>query len=111
MIVENFPYAPIDTNGICMNCVYTNGLTQEQMIARTNDFKTQVLLWVNTHDFRLKFRWPVLPGGKVLDFNATFRGMADGVMLRTNDPANDSQPLYFVQASSYVTNQPTLPLP
>jgi len=103
MIVENFPYAPVDTNGICMDCVYTNGLTAGQMAARTNDLKTQMLLWANTHDFRLKFRWPVLPGGKILDFNATFRSMADGVLTNLPD-AKVNQPLYFVQASTYVTN-------
>jgi type II secretory pathway pseudopilin PulG len=110
MIVENFPYAPIDTNGICMNCVYTNGLTPAQMATRTNDFNTQVLLWANTHDFRLKFRWPVLPGGKVLDFSATFRSMADGVLTNIPPPAVN-QPLYFVQASTYTTNSTPLPLP
>jgi type II secretory pathway pseudopilin PulG len=103
MIVENFP-TPVDTNGICMDCVYTNGLTKDQMTARANDLKTQALLLANTHDFRLKFRWPVLPGGRVLNFDATFRSMADGFMLQTNDPDNNKQPLYFVQTSTFVTN-------
>jgi len=104
MIVENFPYAPVDTNSICMDCVYTNGLSQADMVERTNHLKAEWLLLANAHDFRLKFRWPVLPGGRILNYDATFRAMADGQMLVTNDFAN--QPLFFVQAASYVTNSP-----
>jgi type II secretory pathway pseudopilin PulG len=106
MIVENFPYAPVDTNGICMDCVYTNGLSPAEMVERTNLLKAQWLLLANAHDFRLKFRWPVLPNGRILNFGATFRAMADGVMLQTNDPVNNKQPLYFVQASTFATNSP-----
>ena len=103
MIVENFP-TPVDTNGICMDCVYTNGLSKDQMAARADNLKTQAILLANTHDLRLKFRWPVLPGGRVLDFNATFRTMADGVLTNIPDPAVSAQPLYFIQASTFVTN-------
>lgn len=106
MIVENFPGAPVDTNGICMDCVYTNGLTPSQMEARKNDLNTQWLLLANTHDFRLRFRWPVLPNGRVLDYAATFRNVVDGIMVETNDPLSALQPLYFVQASTFQTNSP-----
>jgi type II secretory pathway pseudopilin PulG len=106
MIVENFPYSPVDTNSICMDCVYTNGLSPAQMVERTNLLKSQWLLLANTHDLRLKFRWPVLPNGKILDYSATFRTMADGIMFQTNDPTGNPQPLYFVQASTFVTNSP-----
>ncbi len=106
MIVENFPYAPIDTNGICMDCAYTNGLSQAQMVQRTNDMYTVWAMQTNANDLRLKFRWPVLPGGRLLDFNATFRAMADGAMLLTNDPSHTAQPLYFVQSSTYYFQKP-----
>jgi len=111
MIVENFPYAPVDTNAFCLNCdaaLATNGMSAAQIkdwwVNRTNLLQTQWLLLANAHDFRLKFRWPVLPGGRILNYDATFRSMADGQMLVTNDFAN--QPLFFVQAASYVTNSP-----
>jgi type II secretory pathway pseudopilin PulG len=108
MIVENFPFAPIDTNGICMDCVYTNGLTQSQMVERTNQMHTVWAMQTNVNDLRLKFRWPVLPGGKVLDFSGTFRAMADGAMLQTNDSGGSPQPMYFVQPSTYYfENKPT----
>jgi len=111
MIVENFPYSPVDTNGLCMDCVYTNGLSAADMAERTNYANAQWLLLANAHDFRLKFRWPVLPGGRILDYNATFRSMADGVLTNIPDPNIKLQPLYFVQASSYVTNPAPNPLP
>jgi type II secretory pathway pseudopilin PulG len=106
MIVETFPYAPVDTNGICMDCIYTNGLSPAQMAQRRDELKVQTMLQANAHDFRLKFRWPVLPNGTILGFDATYRAMADGMILPTNDPPNTLQPLYFVQASTYVTNSP-----
>jgi hypothetical protein len=109
MIVENFPYVPIDTNGICLDCLATNGLTKSQLIDRTNQMLMVWAMQTNLNDLRLKFRWPVLPGGKLLDFNATFRSMADGRMLQTNDPANSSQPLYFVQPSTYYFDKKPLP--
>jgi len=114
MIVENFPYAPVDTNAFCIDCaaaLATNGMSAVQIkdwwVNRTNLWDTQWQLLANAHDFRLKFRWPVLPGGRILNYDATFRAMADGQMLRTNDNAAN-QPLFFVQASSYVnvTNPP-----
>jgi type II secretory pathway pseudopilin PulG len=113
MIVENFPYSPVNTNEICMDCaaaLATNGMSSGEIrdwwVNRTNLLKAQWLLLANAHDLRLKFRWPVLPNGKILDYSATFRTMTDGIMWQTNDPAANPQPLYFVQASTFVTNSP-----
>jgi len=101
MIVENYPYVPVDTNGICMDCVYTNGLTAAQLAERSNQARAVWLMQTNLNDIRLKFRWPVLPNGKILNFDATFRAMADGRVLQTNDPNNTLQPLYFVESSTF----------
>jgi type II secretory pathway pseudopilin PulG len=106
MIVENFPYVPIDTNGICLDCLAANGLSPSQMADRTNQMLMVWAMQTNLNDLRLKFRWPVLPGGKLLDFNATFRGMVDGKMWPSND---NSQPVYFVQPSTYYFDKKTLP--
>lgn len=105
MIVENYPYVPVDTNGICLDCDATNGLTQAQMTDRKNQQLMVAMMRTNLNDFRLKFRWPVLPNGKILNFDATFRAMADGVMVQTNDPDIANQPLYFVQPSTYYFNK------
>jgi len=104
MIVENFPYAPLDTNGFALSGPSTNGLTPDQLAVRTNLLNTQWLLLANAHDFRLRFRWPVLPNGTILNNAATFRAMVDGALTNEPDPDILSQPLYFVQASTYTTN-------
>lgn len=98
MIVENFPYAAVDTNAFCMDCITdTNGLTASQMAARLNLAYEEWLLQTNSQDFRLRFRWPVLPNGEIPSYGqATFRQMAMGQM--TNYSIN-GQPLYFVQPS------------
>jgi len=103
MIVENYSYVPVDTNAFCLDCPATNGLTADQMAARTNLLYTIGLLVTNSHDFRLRFRWPVLPNGQIGSYGAaTFRVMAGGPLAETNDDAEPNQPLYFVQPSIYV---------
>jgi len=111
MIVENFPSTPVDTNEICLDCVFTNGLTKAQMDARVDERKRQELMLANTHDFRLRFRWPVLPNGRVLDYAATFRSTVDGAMFEMVDPINNQQPLYFVQASTFTNSVAKQPPP
>jgi type II secretory pathway pseudopilin PulG len=110
MIVENFPYVPVDTNAFCLDCPATNGLTQAQMSDRTNLTRTVWMLQTNSHDFRLRFRWPVLPNGQIPNYGlATFRSMASGPLLQTSDTNAPSQPMYFVQSSMYAqgtTNPP-----
>lgn len=104
MIVETFPYTPIDTNAICMSCPAANGLTDDQLVARTNLLRSLELLQGNSHDFRLRFRWPVLPNGQIPNYGlATFRSLVDGYMTNV---VNDNQPLYFVQSSTFRTNHP-----
>jgi len=88
-----------------MDCDYAKNLTPAQMAERTNQLRQVWLKQANAHDIRLKFRWPVLPNGKILNFDATFRTMADG-MISTNSPENSLQPVYFIQSSTFVTNSP-----
>jgi type II secretory pathway pseudopilin PulG len=102
MIVENTPYTPQDTNGYCLDCPATNGATSDQMLARTNMARLVALLQGNSHDIRLRFRWPVLPNGQIPNYGlATFRSMASGVMFNY---VTNGQPLYFIQPSIYGTN-------
>ena len=107
MIVENFPYVPVDTNGFCLNCPATNGLTPAQMADRTNLQYAQMLLQTNLHDLRLRFRYPVLPSGEIPSYGlGTFRQLASGQII-SNDL--DGQALYFIQPSYYsqlTTNTP-----
>jgi type II secretory pathway pseudopilin PulG len=98
MIVQNFPYAAVDTNGFCMACFAdTNGLTAAQLQDRINAAYSQWLLETNTHDFRLLFRWPVLPNGQIPNYGRyTFRQMVNGGLIQSN---NSGQLLYYVQPS------------
>ena len=103
MIVENFAYTPVDTNAFCVDCPAAAGLTPEQLAARTNLSRAVFMMQTNTHDFRLRFRWPVLPNGQIPNKGlATFRSLASGPLLQTNDPNIPNQPLYLVQPSSFV---------
>jgi hypothetical protein len=102
MVVENFPYAAVDTNAFCVDCPAAVGLSPGQLAERTNLSHAVFMLRTNTQDFRLLFRWPVLPNGEIPNYGrATFRAFADGSLLITNDPVNLNQPLYFVQPSTF----------
>lgn len=110
MIVENFPYAAVDTNAFCVDCPAATppvGVNAQQWLAaRTNTALAEWLLQTNAQDFRLRFRWPVLPNGEIPSYGqATFRQMAMGQM--TNYLINN-QPLYFVQPSVFgqISNAP-----
>jgi type II secretory pathway pseudopilin PulG len=99
MIVENFPYTPVDTNAFCMNCAAAAGLSSAQMALRTNLSRTVFMLQTNSHDIRLRFRWPVLPNGQIPTYGlATFRSLVDGSL--TNFLVG-AQPVFFIQPSSY----------
>lgn len=116
MIVQNFPYAAVDTNGFCMDCAAATNLTTAQWMARTNAAYSQWMLETNTHDFRILFRWPVLPNGQIPNYGRyTFREMVNGELTVSNfpNPPNNS-PLYYVQPSVYAeitTNLSTRPNP
>jgi type II secretory pathway pseudopilin PulG len=103
MIVQNFPYAAVDTNGFCFTCAQASGLTTAQLVDRTNAAYSQWMLETNTHDFRLLFRWPVLPNGQIPNYGRyAFRQMVNGELMQSNYPTpGNPQPLFFVQPSIY----------
>lgn len=109
MVVENFSYVPVDTNSFCLDCaaaLATNGMSSGEIAAwwqgRTNLAKSVWLMRTNVNDLRLLFRWPVLPNGTIPNYGyATFRSMADGQLLRTNEAGFEGQPLYFIQPSVF----------
>ncbi|HLX71295.1 MAG TPA: hypothetical protein VKV04_16840 [Verrucomicrobiae bacterium] len=114
LIVQNFAYAAVDTNGFCLDCPTTNALiTSNQFVYRTNAAYSQWLLETNTHEFRLLFRWPVLPNGQIPNYGRyTFREMVDGQLTVSNfpNPPNFS-PLYYVQPSIVYGQIQTTPGP
>ena len=58
----------------------------------------------NAHDVRLTFRWPLLPSGDTGDGRQTFRTLAGGQMVGTNNPAPGvlQIPLYLLQPATYI---------
>jgi hypothetical protein len=104
MIVENFPYVPLDTNAFCLTCPATNGLTPAQMMDRTNMQYAEEMLQTNLHDLRLRFRYPVLPSGEIPSYGlATFREMAGGQMTNyfPSGTANTGPQLFFIEPSAF----------
>jgi type II secretory pathway pseudopilin PulG len=102
MIVENFPYTPVDTNAFCLDCPEAVGLSAAQLAERTNMSRAVFMMQTNSHDLRLRFRWPVLPNGQIPNYGlATFRSMASGLLLQTNDQNSPAQPIYFIQPSTF----------
>lgn len=112
LVVQNFPYVPVDVGSFCTNCPDTNGLTASQLADRINLNVTESILQTNTHDLRLLFRFPVLPNGEIPSYGrVTFRELATGQMTNYPAPGSPSQLLYFIQPSVYAQQSPKFQLP
>jgi type II secretory pathway pseudopilin PulG len=121
MVVENFPYTPVDTNSFCLDCPAaqaainpTPPLSADQvtkiMTGRTNLMRTVFMLQTNANDFRLRFRWPVLPNGQIPSYGLlTVRSLVSGALMQTNDADNLVVPQYFVQPSMIVQGPKNIP--
>ncbi len=54
----------------------------------------------NLHEVRLRFRWPLLPGGRVGNGNQTFRSMAGGQHQKWIEATNN-HPIFYFSPSAY----------
>ncbi len=54
----------------------------------------------NLHEVRLRFRWPLLPGGRVGNGNQTFRSMAGGQHQKWIEATNN-HPIFYFNPSAY----------
>jgi hypothetical protein len=102
MIPEIVPYVPFDPNSTNFNAPFTNGMSFQQLVARTNYTLVMSNLQANLHDLRLTFRWPLLPNGNAGNYRQTFRAMAGGQMATW---ITNGHQVYFFQPSLY-TNTP-----
>jgi type II secretory pathway pseudopilin PulG len=103
MIVENTQYLPQDPTSIDYLSA-TNGLTAQELQDRRNNAVRIATLWTNAHDLRITFRWPIYPTGEAGNQRQTFRIFTGGSMVTLPDPfepAQTTQPLYFLQPSVY----------
>ena len=77
-----------------------------------NYAKVVTNLYVNLHDVRLTFRWPLRSNGQLGQGGQAFRTLAGGFLQETNEPSPGLHPpwpspydLYFVQPRTYVKAQ------
>jgi type II secretory pathway pseudopilin PulG len=103
VVSEVVPYADFDrnwTNYTDPN-IYPNK-NPGMVLARSNYWMLAKNMQSDLHDVRLIFRWPFLPNGGVGNGRQVFRTMVGGTLLRTNEQAFPTYPLYFFQSRAYV---------
>ena len=72
------------------------------LVAYLANFQYQTNQQNNAHELRLRFLWPLLPGGNTGDGRQTFRTLVSGSVLPTSDPYYPGVfNLYFFQSRSY----------
>jgi type II secretory pathway pseudopilin PulG len=81
MVSDIIPFSDFDASGLATNMYLVN-------------------LQTNLHDFRLIFRWPLLPNGHTGNGRQVFRTMVSGQLLVTTNDSNI--PLFFFQPRTYV---------
>ena len=104
LIVENTHYVPLDPAIIDLAPAATNGMTAPELADRINRAHSVQILQTNSHDLRLRFRWPLLPNGEFSDKNGvTYRAFTGGWLMQTPDfYVNSFSNLFFFQPATYV---------
>ena len=105
------PYASYDPNWTNFTAV---GLSTNDITARSNYWIFARNLQNNLYDFRLIFRWPVLPNGNIGNSRQIFRSLMSGQLQQTEEtgyPTNSfaaSLPylVYFFDSHNYVKAHP-----
>lgn len=100
MICELNPYSGWNSNWVNFNAT---GLTLDEYFTRSNTWRMARMRQANMHELRLLFRWPIKAGGEPGNERQTFRTLATGAMLLTNEPTDGSRVLWFMQPGTYQT--------
>jgi type II secretory pathway pseudopilin PulG len=101
---EIVPYSAYDPSWVNFGDPAIRGNTNE-IAARSNYWMYARNMQTNLHDVRLRFRWPLLPTGKTGNGWQSYRTMASGTFLATNEfgyPQTPEYRLYFLQPRTYV---------
>ena len=100
---EVVPYADFDRNWTNYTdpTIYPNK-NLSMVLARSNYWMLARNMQSDLHDVRLIFRWPILPNGGVGSGRQVYRTMVGGTLLRTNEAAFPTFPVYFFQSRAYV---------
>ena len=92
-----YPYQYLDPNNlVTMNLTAPGYLTNG--VVDPNDWEVAKNRQANLNELRLRFRWPVLPGGKLGNGNQTYRTSASGALTTVKGPFNNTN-------SSGLTNE------
>lgn len=94
MICELSSYANWNTNWVDFNA---SGLSNPELLARSNYWQVARTMQGNLHELRLIFRWPVVAGGKTGNGRQVFRALVGGVL--TNEPVGN--PSWFLKSGTY----------
>ncbi len=80
--------------------LYKSPINVAEINARSNFWRLSQTVQTNLCDFRLTFRWPSFPSGKVGNDRQIFRTVAGGRLFQTNDLGG--MQLYFFEPRTYV---------
>ena len=102
LIAENIAHLSVDPGSFDLSPAATNSMTAQQFAERLARAHALQIQQTNSHEMRLTFRWPLLPNGNIGNSRVTFRAFTGGWLIPTNDFYVPSQPLFFLQPSTYV---------
>lgn len=98
LMPELAPYSYYEPDWTNYGAYVSSGNTND-WISRSNYWRVASTTQTNLCDFRLTFRWPLFPNGKVGNERQIFRTVAGGRLLQTN---NIGMPVYFFEPRTYV---------
>ena len=101
LISEVVPFSNWNTNWVDFTQI---GLSQNEVITRSNRWRVERLLQANCLELRLNFRWPINGRREAGASFQAFRTLLPGAL--TNNPAkNSSDAFWFVQSTTYQNPQ------
>lgn len=101
LIAELVPFSNWNTNWVDYTQI---GLSQNEVITRSNRWYVERLLQANSLELRLNFRWPINGRREAGASFQAFRTLVPGAL--TNNPANNSSDAFwFVQSTTYQNPQ------
>lgn len=100
LLSEVVPYRNWNTNWVNFNYAQLIGLSTNEIVARSNNWRTAQMLQNNQHEVRLLFRWPIKANGEPGNQRQAFRTLIGGAL--TNETFNNlPTPRWFVQPAIY----------
>lgn len=96
LLTEVVPYRNWTTNWVDFQYAQSTGLSTNDILSRSNYWRTAQMLQNNLHELRLIFRWPIKANGEPGNQRQAFRTLLGGTL--TNEAVNRR---WFVQPTTY----------